>query len=92
MKAEKNMILRQVAGEYILIPVGEMAQKIHGMVSVTESGQLLWNKLQQSCSETELVDALLSEYDVDRTTAEQDVRDFVTKMDQLGLLAEDGDK
>lgn len=86
MKASKNLILREIAGEYILVPVGKIALKLHGMISLSESGHFLWKMLQDECTEEELVDSILKEYDVDRKTAAEDVRDFINKMEQLGII------
>ena len=36
MKIEKNVILREIAGEYILIPTGSMALKFQGVFAVSE--------------------------------------------------------
>ena len=86
MKATNDVILRQIAGEYILVPVGAMARKLHGMISLSESGHLLWNCLQKDVSVDELVKALLSEYDTDEQTAREDVSAFLKKLADLGLL------
>lgn len=86
MRASKELILREVAGEYILIPVGKAAMKIHGMIGLSESAAFLFGKLQNDCTEEELIDALLTEYDVDRDTAVADVRDFVEQMGKNDIL------
>lgn len=86
MRVSGEFILRQIAGEYILIPVGQAALKIHGMINLTESAAFLWEKLQSDCTQEELIDALLSEYDVQRETAAADVRDFVAQMKKLDIL------
>lgn len=86
MKANQSFILREIAGEHILIPVGSAALQVHGMITVSESGLLLYQKLQNECSEEELVDALLGEYDVDRDVAEADVKAFLDQMRQVGIL------
>lgn len=86
MRATSEMVLREIAGEYLLIPTGETALKIHGMVTLSESGLLLWKKLQSECTEDSLVEALLAEYEVDPATARADVRAFLEKMDEAGLL------
>jgi len=87
LKASKDIILREIAGECILIPVGKAALKIHGMINLSESGILLWKRLQTECTEADLVDTILSEYDVDRETAIADVKAFVAQMDKVGILA-----
>lgn len=86
LRANQELILREIAGEHILIPVGQTALKVHGMITLSESGLLLWNRLQEDCTENDLVEALLAEYRVDRATAEADVREFLTQMDQVGIL------
>ncbi|MGM9637440.1 MAG: PqqD family protein [Eubacteriales bacterium] len=86
MRATKDVILRQIAGENILIPVGKLALQLKGMMSLSESGLLLWNRLQSDCTADDLVNALLSEYEVDRMTAQQDVDDFLKQMNDVGIL------
>lgn len=89
-KASEDMLLRKIAGEYILIPVGPLAIKVHGMITLSESGQFLWEKLQNECDLQELTDVLLGEYEIDRRTAEEDVKEFLDKLDQVGLLVRNG--
>lgn len=88
MKAIQDVVLREIAGEHLLIPTGQAALRIHGMVNLSESGLVLWNQLQSDCTEQALVDAILAEYDVDRETAAADVRAFVAQMTEVGLLEE----
>ena len=80
------MVLREIAGESLLIPVGQTALKIHGMITLSESGLLLWKRLQTECTEDELVEALLTEYQVDRETASADVKAFIRQMQEVGIL------
>jgi len=89
MRAEKNMILREIAGEYLLVPVNEAAMRIKGMVILTESGCLLWKRLQNDCTEEDLVQAILAEYEIDAETARADVKEFLQKMDKAGILLKD---
>lgn len=86
MRVSKDLILREVAGEYILIPVGKAALEIHGMINLSESAVLLWKKLQEDCTEEELVQALLNEYDIDRETAAADVRELIEQMQKIGVI------
>ena len=88
MKATREVVLREIAGENLLIPVGQTALKIHGMITLSESGLLLWKRLQTECTEDELVEALLTEYQVDRETAAADVKAFIRQMQEVGILEE----
>ena len=88
MKATNEMVVREIAGEHILIPVGQTALKVHGMITLSESGLLLWNRLQEDCTEETLVNAMLAEYEVDRKTAVADVQAFLDQMRTVGILQE----
>lgn len=88
LKVSDEMILREIAGENILIPVGKMALKVHGMLSLSESGLLLWEKLHDECTEEDLIDVILKEYTVDRETAAGDVKRFIRQMREVGILIE----
>ena len=52
MKVSNEFVLRQVADEFLLIPVGSAALRISGMISLTESGYLLYQQLQSGCDRT----------------------------------------
>ena len=86
MRRKGELILREIAGEHILIPVGATALRIQGMINLTESGVRIWNRLEHECSEEELVQAVLEAYDVDRDTAVADVRSFLSQLRELDLL------
>lgn len=86
MKVNDHMILREIAGEHILLPVGERINTFHGIMSLNGSGLLLWKKLQQDCTEAELIAAVLDTYDVDPETAAKDVGEFLLQLKQAEVL------
>ena len=48
MKISKEFILREIAGEYILVPVGKTALTFNGLVTVNEVGALIWGMLEKA--------------------------------------------
>lgn len=89
MRISDQYMLRQVADEYLVIPVGEAALKVKGLIGLSESGSLLYRRLQSGCTEAELVSALLCEYDIDEGTARADTRSFLEQMRRMGILIEE---
>ncbi len=87
MKLKMEFMLRQVAGYYVVVPVGDACVDFNGMVNLNETGAFLFERLQQETSREELVKALLQEYQVDEATAKQAVDGFVDKLEQADLLA-----
>lgn len=91
MKVSKDFILREIAGEYILVPTGASAAKINGLITMNELGCFIFKTLKESQTMETLVDAIVAEYDVDRNTAQADVREFLTQLDEIGGLEQADD-
>ena len=88
MRISDQFILRQIAGEYIIIPTGQTTLKFNGMITVNEQGAFLWEVLKEEITEDALVDAVLAEYDTDRQTAQADVAEFLEVLRQKRILNE----
>ncbi len=86
MKLKDGYILREVAGNYIVVAVGDEALDFNGLITTNETGAFLWEKLSENISEQELVEALLSEYEVDEKTAIEDISGFLNKLRNAELL------
>lgn len=82
MKIDKAFILREIAGEYVIIPTGKTLLSFNGLLSVNGIGAFLWERLQTEVTREELVEAVLNEYDIDEETAGADIDEF------LGILTE----
>ena len=89
MTVEKNVILREIAGEYILIPTGSMALKFTGVFAISESGVAIWKFLNEGKSEEEIISLLLEEYEVEKEGLTADVKEFLQSLREKGLLFED---
>lgn len=86
MKIDSDLVIRHIAEEVVLIPTGKAALNSPGIITLTESGELLVRKLQEGCEPDDLVDCLTAEYEVEREQAEQDVTKFLGKLKERGLL------
>ena len=64
MKLKDGFILREVAGQPVVLPVGSELN-LNTMITLNETGKFLWERLQSETDEAALVAALLEEYDVD---------------------------
>ena len=51
MKIDKKFVLREIAGEYIIIPTGKTALDFKGLITVNEVGVSIWKMLQNDNSE-----------------------------------------
>lgn len=88
MKLKDGFVLREIAGSFMVVPVGKRTQEVPGVIALTESGALLWKKLEEGADEKDLVAALLDEYEVSEDQASADVAAFVKKAGDEGLFEE----
>lgn len=86
MKAKENFVLRQVAGTWVVIPLGQAAVDFNGMLTLNESGAVLWKALEQGGDRETLADALTGEYNVSRNQALADVDEFLTVLTNAGCV------
>ena len=86
MKLKDGFILREVAGENVVIPTGD-ALDLNMMITLNETGCTLWKRLEQEAEMADLTAALLAEYDVDETTAAAAAEQFVAKLKEHDFLA-----
>lgn len=86
MKKKLDFVLREIAGDLLLVPTGKTALDLNGMLTLNEVGGEIWKMLDDVDSEEEIVDRLLEDYDVQREELQQDVREFLDRLRELGIL------
>ena len=86
MKIKKGYILREVAGNYIVVAVGDAVKNFNGIINLNETGAFLWKILQEGATEEQLKEKLLGEYDVSEEIAARDVKAFINKLSEAGLV------
>ena len=86
MKVKQNFILRDVAGMHVAMPLDAAFVNLNGMITLNNSGALLWRLLERGATRDSLVDALLVEYEVTREDAFKDVDSFIAKLDSAHCI------
>lgn len=86
MKIAKEFVLRTIADENILIPVGETSKEFSGMINLTSVGAFIWKAIESTDSLQDLVDRIIEEFEVERSVAEVDTKEFITELVSRGLV------
>ena len=86
MKRNPHFELMDVAGEFMAIPVGKEAATFGGIVALNEEAFFLLNQFSEPMSIDALIDVLVNEYDVDESTAREDINMFIQKMVGFGII------
>lgn len=85
MKLKEGFVLREVAGQNVVLPSGDLLD-LNMLINLNDTGKFLWECLEKEADEGELVCKLLEEYDVDEITAKNAVAHFVDQLNEYGLL------
>ena len=88
MKINGRFVVRDIAGDTVIVPVGETALKYNGMITTNKTGAALWSALENETDFDSLIRLLVEKYEVDQDTAASDVKAFLEQMRKAGLLEE----
>ena len=86
MKIKEGFILREIAGSFIVVAVGDAVKNFNGVINLNPTGAFLWKKLSEGGDEQTLLKALLDEYEVDEQLAKRDIAMFIDKLKNTNLL------
>jgi len=93
MRIKEDLMLRNIVGAWIVVPMGERLLEYNGMLKVNESGAFIWRLLQTDNSKEKIVEAMLEEYEIDEETATHEVDAFIkTLTDAYVLEGSNGSK
>jgi hypothetical protein len=86
MKRKDDLLLENVGGQDLLIPLGSRVLDMNGMVVLNSTGSYIWELLAEEHSLEELVAAVVKQFDVGADRAGADVRSFVHDLAQRGWI------
>lgn len=86
MKLKQEFVLREIAGDNLLIPVVGAEDEFHGIITFNETGVYIWKLIEQGKEEEEIVEMLTNEYDVTKDQARKNVEELCEKLKTLGVL------
>lgn len=91
MKIKDGFILRSIAGEWVVVPTGEMALRMQGAMVLNDVASFIWKHLLTSTMYVEVLDAIVNEYDITRDAAKQDLDTFLQRLDEMDALDRQND-
>jgi hypothetical protein len=86
MKIKEGFVVRTVGGKYVAVPTGKASDGFCGMITLNETGKLLFEALGNPQDIDTLTDLLMAEYEVDAETARNAVVAFTESLRKEGIL------
>lgn len=88
-RTSDNFLLREVAGEYLLVPVGEGAELMNGMITVNDSFQYLWKQFEEPKTIGQVLKDTREVYEDEDGSIAEDIIRFVQESLKYGFMKED---
>ena len=86
MKIKEGFLLREVAGSFVVVAVGDAVKDFNGIINLNETSAFLWKCIEKGMDEQSIAETLVSEYEVDKEIVIKDVKSFITKLTEAGLV------
>lgn len=87
MVIKEGFVAKEIAGQYVVVALGEASKVFNGIIKLNDSGRFIWDLIAAGKEKDVIVDALLEEYEgVDRETAEKDFDNFVNTLKGANIL------
>lgn len=86
MKLKHGFMLREIAGQWVVIPLGARTVEFNAILNLSETAALIWKMIENGIDEEAIVDRITQEYDVETDVAIEDYRSFVKDLISKGLL------
>lgn len=86
MKIKGEFVLREIAGDFILVPVGQTALNINGMITLDPVAALIWKGLESEQDPPAILNEILDRFEVTEEIARKDLDDFIKQLESLNLL------
>ena len=89
MKIKKGFVLREVAGQYMVIATGEASKNFHGMIKLNETGKDVWVGVQDGLNVDEIVEKMMNKYEgVEENVIRKDVIKVINVMKEHEFITE----
>lgn len=88
MRIKDGFVLREVAGQTMVIATGEASEAFHGMIKLNDTAKCIWKGLTDGHTPCEIAQSIAAEYAVSVDVALKDVNAMIDRMVQAGFLCE----
>ena len=87
MTIKKGFVIKEIAGQYVVVALGDASKVFNGIIKLNESGKLIWEMIANGMDREQIVDVMLESYSgVDRQSIENDFDKFVSTLEGAHII------
>jgi len=84
----QSVVTTKTGNEYVLVPVANNIADMNSMYTLNETGAFIWEHINGKSSVEDIINELMSEYEIDYETASDDVFSFIDDMRKYLVINE----
>lgn len=81
-----DIVSRNIAGEMILVPIRNNVGDLESIYTLNETAALIWELLDGEHTLRAVRDAVVTEFEVEPSEAEQDMLDLIEQLERLNAV------
>ena len=85
-KIKEGFVVRTIAAQTVAVPVGKRTTELHGVITLNESGCILWKALEKGADIEQLTALLAEQYEVEPDQAKRDAENFLESLREQKVL------
>lgn len=86
MRKKEDFIVRNIAGDNIMMPIGETAIKFNGLIMANDVAAFIWDQIENVETIEELTERICNEFEVSYEVAFEDTTKLVSQMKKAGWI------
>jgi len=86
-KPSPNIVPRKTGDEYVLVPLSNNIADMDRVYTLNETGAFIWERLDGKTDLATILKEMQKTFDVDKKTAEQDLRDFIDQLQEYLIVS-----
>jgi len=85
-KRIEHIVSRRIAGEAILVPIQKKLVDLNSVFALNETAASAWELLDGQHTLKSVLDQLVTEYDVEKEQAHQDLLELIQQFIEIGIV------
>lgn len=81
-----SIVTRKTGNEYVLVPIANNIADMNSVYTLNETGAFLWELIDGKKTVKDLIDAMISEYNVGKEIATEDVYSFIEDLSKYLII------
>nr|WP_296265112.1 PqqD family protein [uncultured Merdimonas sp.] len=87
MKRNKLYIVKDIAGETVIVPTGNAIENFNGLISTNEVAGFIWKNVEECETPDDMVKKVMDAYEGDPETIKKEVLEFLETLRKVGMIA-----